>query len=76
MPRPFLVPAAVAMGPKIARAAGRAAHSLMMGHGLLGAEVHELAELAHLIGEAAHSVHENLVEPLFEHEEHESERRR
>ena len=74
-PRSFLVRAAQELEPKIHKAAARATIAVLMGRGLLSAEMHELMELLHLVKETAHQAAENL-KPLVAGEEQESRERR
>jgi hypothetical protein len=63
--RPFLTPAAIKMAPKIQKAAGRAAVSVLLGRGLMSAEMRDLMELLHLTKEAAEYAKEQVVNPYL-----------
>jgi HK97 gp10 family phage protein len=74
-PHPFLVPSAQELEPKIHKAAARATVAVLMGKGLLSAEMNELLELLRLVKETAHHAAENL-KPLVIGEEQESREQR
>jgi hypothetical protein len=61
-PRSFLVSSAISMEDKIHKMAARAVVACLEGRGLHSSE---MAELIHLLQHAAHSVKENIMDPLL-----------
>lgn len=74
-PRPFLAGAAQHMEKKIHKMAARATIAVMTGRGLASAEMRELLEVLRLAKEVAHTVKEDVVDPLFESDDKHRQRR-